>query len=236
MWTGKLWVTSVCFAEFQQEGVKAMMSLKKLALGVTGLGVLCWSLGPTPAHAGHRNFFGGSHGSYGSSGGSHGSSGGWSGSHGSAGGRYGGSHGSHGSSGGYYGGRRGMYGPPVYSEPVPRDREPAPPAPPPEARYRYLEPSRDVAEVIVSVPEDARVYMQDQAMTLSGSVRRFISPPLRTGAEYLYSIRVEVNRDGEVVSKSTNATVRAGERVNVAVSFDKDDPSKLISRVEQPRQ
>src|SRR5271166_5558192 len=111
---------------------------------------------------------GGSWGSHGSSGGSwgsigglfhrhgsHGSSGGAWGSHGSSGGSYGSSGGSHGSGGGYY-----------------------------TASYTAAPIATAVTAVAylnVKVPEDAKVYPQDQLMTIPGTQRRFVTPAIEQG-------------------------------------------------------
>ena len=98
-------------------------------------------------------------------------------------------------------------------------------------RYYNSDDTR-VARVVVRVPADAKVYLQDQPMSLSGRVRRFVSPALRPGAEYNYTVRVEIERDGKTLSKTTDARVRAGQRVEVAVSFDNEDPTQLVSSVQ----
>lgn len=200
-----------------------MTCLARPAFGVLCLSAMAWAFGgPGVAYGGHgdNGSSGGSYGSHGSSGGSHGSSGG---SHGSSGGSYGshgssgGSYGSHGSSGGSYGSSGGYV---------------APAAPAVQARRSYYRPRTSVARLDVSVPEKAKVYLQDQPMSLTGSLRRFVSPRLRRDTTYAYQIRVEVERDGKLISKTTRAMVRGGERVAVAVQFADGNPDQLVAEIQ----
>jgi uncharacterized protein (TIGR03000 family) len=85
----------------------------------------------------------------------------------------------------------------------------------------------------VNVPEDAKVYLQDQLMTITGAQRRFVTPELRVGAQHIYSVRVEVERDGRTISKTTQAPIVVGQDVEVTVSFDKQNPKELVASVAQ---
>jgi uncharacterized protein (TIGR03000 family) len=143
------------------------------------------------------------HGSHGSSGGSHGSSGGWYGSNG-------GSYGSYGSYGGSYGSYGGYY-----------------------LASNASVPGAGVAYMTLNVPEDAKVYLQDQLMTLSGPQRRFVTPELSAGSKNLYTVKVEVVRDGQTISKTTEAVIAVGQDVEVTVSFDKQNPKELVATVAQ---
>ncbi len=180
--------------------------------------------------AGHGSSGGGSHGSlfkgHGSSGGGshgslfagHGSSGG--GSHGSLfkghGSSGGGSHGSlfkgHGSSGGgSSGGYAASYPAGSY----------APVTVSPQGQTTYAAPAAsNVAYLNISVPEDAKVYLQDQLMTLAGTQRRFVTPLIEAGTQHVYTVKVEVVRNGQTFSKTTEAVVGAGQEVAVSVAFE----------------
>ena len=127
----------------------------------------------------------------------HGSSGG--GSHGSLFGGHGSSGG--GSSGGYAASYpAGSYAPVTVS---------------PQGQTTYAAPAAsDVAYLNVSVPADAKVYLQDQLMTLAGTQRRFVTPQIEAGTQHVYTVKVEVVRNGQTFSKTTQAVVasRAGGR------------------------
>ena len=156
----------------------------------------------------------GSHGSHGSSGGSHGSSGG---SHGSSGGSYGSSGGSHGSSGGSwgsYGSDGGYYTASYTAAPI-------------------ATAVTAVAYLNVKVPEDAKVYLQDQLMTIPGTQRRFVTPAIEQGYQSNYTVKAEVVRNGQTITKTAQAAVSAGQEVDVVVSFDGQNPKELVTSVIQ---
>ena len=134
--------------------------------------------------------WGSSGGSWGSSGGSWGSSGGWGyGSCGSSGGSWGSSGGSWGSSGGSY---RPMTpaapGGPAPATPMPSapgsgTGMPAPtgeaaPAPSSSTYHPTYGPVRTSALLSVKVPTDAKVFVNDQSTTSTGSDREYISRDL----------------------------------------------------------
>ena len=174
---------------------------------------------------GSHGSFGGSHGSFGGShgsfGGSHGSFGGLFHhhvSHGSSGGSYGSSGGSYGSSGGSWGsyGSGGGYYTASYTAAAP-----------------IATAATAVAYLNVKVPEDAKVYLQDQLMTISGTQRRFVTPAIHKGYQSNYTVKVEVVRNGQTITKTAQASVLAGQEVDVVVSFDGQNPKELVTSVTQ---
>ena len=140
----------------------------------------------------------------------HGSYGSSGGSHGSSGGSYGssgGSWGSYGSDGGYY-----------------------------TASYTAAPIATAVTAVAylnVKVPGDAKVYLQDQLMTIPGTQRRFVTPAIQQGYQSNYTVKVEVVRNGQTITKTAQATVPAGQEVDVVVSFDGQNPKELVASVTQ---
>jgi uncharacterized protein (TIGR03000 family) len=191
--------------------------------------------------SGHGSSGGSSHGSlfkgHGSSGGSshgslfagHGSSGGSShGSlfkgHGSSGGS---SHGSlfkgHGSSGG--GSSGGVY---MGSAQVPSAQgmltmDVTAPAP-------AIAAATNVAYLNVSVPADAKVYLQNQLMTVEGTQRRFVTPQIAAGTQLVYTVKVELVRNGQTLSKVSEAVVAAGQEIAVAVT-EAQNENELVASV-----
>jgi uncharacterized protein (TIGR03000 family) len=73
------------------------------------------------------------------------------------------------------------------------------------------------ATVVVKLPADARLYAETRALTLTGSERKFVSPALPAGQDFVYRFRAEYDRDGETVSVMKKVTVRAG--ATVAIEF-----------------
>jgi uncharacterized protein (TIGR03000 family) len=154
---------------------------------------------------------------------SHGSSGGSSGgghklfSHGSSGGSSGGGHKlfSHGSSGGGSSGGSagGSYAPVSYPTGQGYMSENVVPtfAAPVTSAVAYLN---------ISVPADAKLYLQDQLMTVEGADRRFVTPVIAAGETHMYTVKVEIVRDGKTLTKTAQTTVTPGQEAYVAVAFD----------------
>jgi uncharacterized protein (TIGR03000 family) len=162
----------------------------------------CGSSGGSYGSYGSSGGSHGSHGSHGSSGGSHGSSGGSWGSHGSSGGSWG-SHGSCGSSGGSYGSYGSNGGAMTMAAP-------ATDAP------MMAATSDDRGHLTLTVPADAIVFLCDQPMTLTGSVRAYAIPGLTPGQDYRYPVRVEVTRAGQLYRATAEPTVRSGQQMSLA--------------------
>jgi len=88
-----------------------------------------------------------------------------------------------------------------------------------------------VAYLNISVPADAKVYLQDQLMTTEGAQRRFVTPMIEAGMQHLYTVKVEVVRDGQTLSKTAQTTVTSGQEAFVAVAFDGKDLGSSASQV-----
>jgi uncharacterized protein (TIGR03000 family) len=71
------------------------------------------------------------------------------------------------------------------------------------------------AEIDVYVPAKAELIFQGKAMPQRGVLRRFTSPPLNPGEDYIYDLTATWTQDGREVTKSHQVTVRAGSRVTV---------------------
>ena len=81
------------------------------------------------------------------------------------------------------------------------------------ARYRA-----NSGTLTVSVPTDAKVFVNDAATSSAGSNRRYVSRGLSPGRTYTYTVRVEFERDGEMVTETKTAQLSAGD--NAELSFD----------------
>ncbi|MFI5457070.1 MAG: TIGR03000 domain-containing protein [Isosphaerales bacterium] len=195
--------------------------------------------------AGHGSSGGSSGGSHGGLFAGHGSSGGSSGGshgglfkgHGSSGGSSGGSHGGlfagHGSSGGSHGGLFKGHG---SSGGGSSGGYAAVAGPSGQGMASYVPTvaapaASSVAYLNINVPEDAKVYLQDQLMTLGGTQRRFVTPEIQAGNQHLYTVKVEVVRNGQTLSKTTQAAVTAGQEVAVSVGFDGQNQQELVASV-----
>ncbi len=79
---------------------------------------------------------------------------------------------------------------------------------PPEA----LAPTR--ARLIVDVPADATLYIDDTAMKTTSEHRAFRTPDLDPGQTYYYEVRVEAQRDGKPVSQTKRVLLHAGQEAH----------------------
>jgi uncharacterized protein (TIGR03000 family) len=70
------------------------------------------------------------------------------------------------------------------------------------------------ATIIVSMPADAKLTIDDASTTSMGAVRTFVSPTLNSGREYHYTLRTEIA--GKSIAKQI--TVRAGEETRIELS------------------
>ena len=70
-------------------------------------------------------------------------------------------------------------------------------------------------------------------MTISGTQRRFVTPAIRQGYQRNYTVKVEVVRNGQTITKTAQAAVSAGQEVDVVVSFDGQNPKELVTSIIQ---
>jgi uncharacterized protein (TIGR03000 family) len=81
-------------------------------------------------------------------------------------------------------------------------------------------PKAAPARIVVNVPADAKLTIDDAA-TVSTSARRvFTSPDLPMGREFHYTLKAEWTRDGKPVVISKQVVVRAGEETDVTMDAD----------------
>jgi uncharacterized protein (TIGR03000 family) len=110
------------------------------------------------------------------------------------------------------------------------DSLPQPPATPPSASAGTAPPGSAGSKVtpvvpqkpapailIIEVPPQATLWIEDQRMSQTGSVRSFQSPPLQPGKTYLYKIRLSwPGPNGQPITTEHEITVQAGQtqRIN----------------------
>jgi uncharacterized protein (TIGR03000 family) len=71
------------------------------------------------------------------------------------------------------------------------------------------------AHVVVKLPENATLYVDDTLCTLSSATRAFDTPELKPGQKYSYTLRAEIMRDGRQVTESKKVIFKAGEETVV---------------------
>jgi uncharacterized protein (TIGR03000 family) len=77
--------------------------------------------------------------------------------------------------------------------------------------------------VSVSVPADAKVWVNGKFTTSIGTDRQYISHGLEAGATYQYIVKVEVVRNGEAKSETKTVTLQAGATSSLAFKFAEAD-------------
>jgi uncharacterized protein (TIGR03000 family) len=66
------------------------------------------------------------------------------------------------------------------------------------------------AKLVVELPEDAKLFIDDMPMKTKSGVRAFNTPALEPGQAYYYIVRIEYVLDGKPMSETRRVIVRAG--------------------------
>lgn len=157
---------------------------------------------------------GGGYGSHGST--SYGSYGSTSyGSHGTSYGSYGG--GSHGASYGSYGGTTVETGGSYYSAPESHSAESYASAP------EGTSTETSTAMLTVSVPTDAKVFVNGRETTSTGDLRRYVSRGLDRSQSYTFEVRAQIERDGQSLEDTKTITVKGGQTASLVL-----DPKQAV--------
>jgi len=75
------------------------------------------------------------------------------------------------------------------------------------------------ATIVVELPADAKLLIDNEATTSIGSSRVFTSPTLNPGKEYHYTLTAEVVRDGKSVKAEKVVAVKAGAMTPVTLTL-----------------
>ena len=67
------------------------------------------------------------------------------------------------------------------------------------------------AKLVVELPANAKLYIDDMPVKATAGVRTFHTPALEPGRPYYYMVRIERMRDGQPVSETRRIIVRAGQ-------------------------
>ena len=71
----------------------------------------------------------------------------------------------------------------------------------------------------VSVPTEAKVFVNGLPTTSTGAARRYVSNGLEPGFNYTYELRAEMVRDGKTVTESKSIKLKAGESAELSFDF-----------------
>jgi uncharacterized protein (TIGR03000 family) len=75
------------------------------------------------------------------------------------------------------------------------------------------------ATIVVSLPADAKLLIDNEATTSTGDSRVFVSPTLNPGREYHYTLKAQAVRDGKPVTVERVIAVRAGETTPASLTL-----------------
>jgi uncharacterized protein (TIGR03000 family) len=108
----------------------------------------------------------------------------------------------------------------------------APVAPPPPEPKKAQLRSENAVELAVSVPSDAKVFVNDKLTTSTGAQRSYTTKGLDPVQRYTYSIRAEFQHNGQPISQTKTATVAVGDLARL--SFDPNEPVTTALTVKVP--
>ena len=83
------------------------------------------------------------------------------------------------------------------------------------------EPKKTSATIVVSLPAEARLFVDGNATTSTSETRTLVTPALETGSTYLYTFRAEIGTEVQ----TQQVEVRGGQISNVRFSF----PTQTVS-------
>lgn len=88
----------------------------------------------------------------------------------------------------------------------------------------YYQPTSESARLIIHLPADARLYVDGVATrTMGQEVRTYRTPELEYGQEYVYTLKMEIDRDGKTLTETKRIFVRAGQASEAR--FDEPTPA-----------
>lgn len=88
--------------------------------------------------------------------------------------------------------------------------------PPPVKDKKDGEQVSSRGRLVVQLPADAKLYIDNQPMKTQADRRIFNTPPLLPGQTYYYDLRAEVVRDGRARSETQRVLIRAGQETSAA--------------------
>ena len=87
------------------------------------------------------------------------------------------------------------------------------------------------ATVVVTLPADAKLMIDNHATTSTAATRKFVSPELTAGQDYSYTLKAELVRDGQTLTAFEKVVVRAGAEVTIDLPLTKfATPARVASK------
>jgi uncharacterized protein (TIGR03000 family) len=75
------------------------------------------------------------------------------------------------------------------------------------------------ATIVINVPADAKITIDDNPTRSTETVRRFVTPALETGKDFYYTVKAELVVDGQSQTETKRVMVRAGQESQVTIEF-----------------
>ena len=75
------------------------------------------------------------------------------------------------------------------------------------------------ATIIVTLPADAKLMIDDFATTSTSATRVFVTPALAPEKEFSYTLKAEITRNGKTEVQTEKVTVRAGRETPITMNF-----------------
>src|SRR5262249_49731986 len=75
------------------------------------------------------------------------------------------------------------------------------------------------ATLVVTLPADAKLSIDDYVTNSTSEQRTFQSPPLTPGKTYSYTLKAEIMRGNKPQVVTKEVTIRAGEETPVSIEF-----------------
>ncbi len=88
---------------------------------------------------------------------------------------------------------------------------------------------RNSGTLAVTVPADAKVFVNDAETKSEGLNRRYISRGLVSGRTYTYTVRVEFERDGQKVSETKTAKLLTSSTVDLVFDSAASDDTEQVA-------
>jgi uncharacterized protein (TIGR03000 family) len=94
------------------------------------------------------------------------------------------------------------------------------PAPATKTKTKEVKAIAAPATIVVNLPANARLLIDDAATTATSARRVFVSPTLPAGKDFHYTLKAEFVRDGKTITVSREVAVRAGGESNVDLNSE----------------
>jgi uncharacterized protein (TIGR03000 family) len=149
--------------------------------------------------------------------------------------------GGHGCYGGWYG---GCYGGGFYTGCIGgchSNYAPVPVSPPGKTPEKIMKPAEEIkkegatpkeAKLIVDLPADAKLFIDDRPMQFTSQHPIFVTPGLQDGKTYYYDLRAEIMRDGKAVSDTKRVVFHSGDELRESfASLERKTSDKVAAGI-----